>query len=264
MIAKIYYINLDKRPDRNTHVKNEIGKLNYNGPVERIVALDGNTLNINELPNSLITVEGKKDALDRQKGLYTILTPGSVGCALSHLKTYNKIIEDLKDDEYALILEDDIYIKEPENFLDNLNKTISIMPPFDILFLGYSNTETLVNHDIYKIPTKVWGLFGYLVNKKAAVEIKKVFPLRYQIDTEMPKIFKNLNVFYLKERMILSDLSEKKDSKFPTDTQTRVNKNNNKNTKVILLSLLFICIAVYFIFYNKYKYKYKYYLNKLL
>jgi len=263
MISKIYYINLDRRPDRNAHVKNEISKLNYNGPVERIVAVDGNTLNIRELPDSLITVEGKKDALDNKKGLYLVLTPGSVGCALSHLKTYNKIIEDLKDDEYALILEDDIYIKEPEHFLDKLNKTTSIMPPFDILFLGYSNTETYVNYDAYRKPMKLWGLFGYLINKKAAIQLKKVFPLRYQIDTEMPKIFKNLKVFYLNDRMILSDLSEKKDSKFPTDTQTRIYKTQNSFLFLLGCIVCIICI-VYFVYHNKISSKGRNYLKKLL
>jgi GR25 family glycosyltransferase involved in LPS biosynthesis len=243
MISKIYYINLDRRPDRDEHINSELKKINFEGPIERIDAIDGRKTNINNLPNSLITDEGKYDAQDKNKGMYYILTPGAVGCALSHLKTYNKIIEEMKNDEHALILEDDITIDN--NFMNKLNNYTNKIPKFDILFLGYHNYSDSIEHDDYGVLGKIWGLFGYIINKKAAIEIKKVFPLRYQIDTEMPKIFKNLNVFYLKEKLILSDVSQNTNSLFPTDTQTRELFNNiDNNEYYIYIILLFIILLL--------------------
>ena len=247
MISKIYYINLDRRPDRNEHINNELKKINFEGPIERIDAIDGRKTNIGNLPNALITDEGKYDAQDKNKGMYYILTPGAVGCALSHLKTYNKIIEEMKNDEHALILEDDITINN--DFMNQLNNYVNKIPQFDILFLGYhmhANSEEK-KEEIYGKPGKIWGLFGYIINKKAAIEIKKVFPLRYQIDTEMPKIFNNLSVFYLKDKLILSDESQIKDSKFGTDTQIREGFKNTKkkyNDKYISVILLIILLSL--------------------
>jgi GR25 family glycosyltransferase involved in LPS biosynthesis len=206
MFKKIYYINLDRRPDRNEHIKKELKKINKDKEVERIPAIDGRTLNIAGLSNELITDEGKLDALNINGGMYYILTPGAVGCALSHLNIYNKIIDELNDNEYALIVEDDIIIQD--NFDEKLNNYINKIPKFDILFIGYhyytNDDPTRKIFDDYGEPTKIFGLFGYIINVKAALTIKKVFPLRYQIDTEMPNIFKDLNVFYLKEKLIFS------------------------------------------------------------
>jgi hypothetical protein len=126
------------------------------------------------------------------------------------------------------------------------------MPKFDILFIGYHHHNHIVanfkehENKVYGKAGKIWGLFGYLINKKAAIEIKKVFPLRYQIDTEMPKIFNNLNVFYLKDKLIVSDESQIKDSMFGTDTQIRedfINTNNNDDNVYILI-ILFIILFI--------------------
>jgi len=244
MIKKIYYINLDKRPDRNKHTLNEIKKLNINN-VERITAIDGKSLDIMNISNDLITTEGKEDALDNTKGLYYIFTRGAIGCALSHLLIYNKVIDELQDDEYALILEDDIYIDN--DITNKLKYYINKIPKFDILFLGYHNHADAIEYDVYGKPGKIWGLFGYIINKKAASEIKKVYPLRYQIDTEMPKIFKNLNVFYLNEKLILSDVSQYTESKFPTDTQTRELFNNDVSEYILVILLLLLFIVIRFI-----------------
>jgi GR25 family glycosyltransferase involved in LPS biosynthesis len=246
MINKIYYINLDRRPERNEHTLKEISKINYNCPVERISAVDGKTLDIKNLSNKFITNEGINNALNPTKGVYHLLSSGSIGCALSHLNVYDKIIEEMSDDEYALILEDDIYVT-PE-FNTKLNENINKMPKFDILFLGYHIYINSVQYNTYGVPNKLWGLFSYIINKKAALEIKKIFPLRYQIDTEMPRIFKNLNVFYLRDQLILSDLSQKKDSQFPTDAQVVETFSNNIigciSHEYILVILLLIFIFI--------------------
>ena len=251
MINKIYYINLDRRPERNEHTIKEISKLKCNCPVERISAVDGKKLDITNISNKLITPAGIRDALQPKKGLYNLLSPGSIGCALSHLIIYDKIIEELSDDEYALILEDDIYVKP--NFNEKLNKYINKIPKFDILFLGYHVYENSIfnmlflNHPVYGIPNTLAGLFGYIINKKAALEIKKIFPLRYQIDNQMPNIFKNLNVFYLKDRLILSDLSEKSNPQFPSDAQV-VGTYTDTIINRILYDYILVVLLLIFIF----------------
>jgi GR25 family glycosyltransferase involved in LPS biosynthesis len=249
MIKKIFYINLDRNPDRNEHTINQLNRINYNGPIERIVAIDGRKLDIEKLDSSLLTNDGKYDAL-KSKGMYYILTPGSVGCALSHYNTFNKIIEEFNDEDHALIIEDDVTFDE--NFFYKLNNYIEKVPKFDILYLGYSLLkDPIEENNIYGKPSKIWGLFGYIINKKAAIELKKAFPLRYQIDSEIPKVFKNLNVFYLKDKLITSDDSQNTNSKFPTNTQVREDiniregfgKKEDDNIIIIILIILFFSIS---------------------
>jgi glycosyl transferase family 25 len=263
MINKIYYVNLNRRVDRKEHVINEINKTGYNGSVERIEAVDGKQLNINTISNKLITPEGKEDVLNVNAGMYYILTPGAVGCALSHLNIYNKIIEEMSDNDYALILEDDVTIVD--NFFNKLTNYIKNIPQFDILYIGYhyytNDDPSRKIYDTYGEPTKIFGTFGYIINKKAANEIKKVFPLRYQIDTEIPKIFKNINVFYLKEKLVHSDESQNTNSKFKSDVQSRdlnenfkniskkINLSNQFDKKSIKLFILLILVLAILIFY---------------
>lgn len=165
MISKIYYINLDRRPDRDENVKKEISKINFSGPVERIPAVDGRELDIPNLSENLITKDGKSDALNKNAGLYYVMTPGAIGCALSHHNLANKIIEEMADDNYVLILEDDVVLED--DFMNKINNYLKEMPKFDILLIGYHMKQNkMVGGSFYDKPSKSWGTFGFVTNKK--------------------------------------------------------------------------------------------------
>jgi GR25 family glycosyltransferase involved in LPS biosynthesis len=258
MISKIYYINLDRRPDRDENVKKELSKLNFNGPVERIPAVDGRELDIPNLSDNLITKEGKADALNKNAGLYYVMTPGAIGCALSHHNLATKIIEEMSDDQYVLILEDDVELED--DFMNKLNTYIKEIPPFDVLLLGYHMKQNKMNgNDYYDQPLKSWGTFGFITNKKGSRELIKLFPIKHQVDTEMHKLYNNddLKVYSLKEdkRLVKSPQSQE-ESQYGTDIQLREyphiesfenikNKKNNNDT--YLLGILFIILL--FLFY---------------
>ncbi len=254
MISKIYYINLDRRPDRDENIKKEINKINYNGPVERISAVDGNQLDILNLSEKLITQEGKNDALNKNAGLYYIMTPGAIGCALSHRNLATKIIEEMSDNNYVLILEDDVVLED--DFMNKLNKYIKDMPHFDILLIGYHMKQNkMVGNSFYDKPIKSWGTFGFVTNKKGSSEILKLFPIKYQVDTEMHKLYNNnnLEIYSLKEnnRLVKSPQSQE-DSQYGTDIQLReypeletfTNIINNNNDLYILIFLLVILVTL--------------------
>ena len=109
----------------------------------------------------MITDSGKKDALNKDQRLYTYLTPGATGCALSHLNVCNKIIHEMKDDEYALILEDDVTLAD--DLLNKINDVMKQIPSFDMLYVGYSgkNDSVIIENTIYGKPSRVYGLYGY-------------------------------------------------------------------------------------------------------
>lgn len=76
----------------------------------------------------------KKDISKHFTKLYSIYGPrGSIGCALSHLKTWKKFIKSGKD--YCVVFEDDVVLKK--NFIKRFKRALENVPDdYDILYLG--------------------------------------------------------------------------------------------------------------------------------
>ena len=108
MNVKIFLINLNRRPDRLQYVQHQMERLNLD--FTRISAVDGQFLSMET--QSLINIEQFIIETKKKPVL------GELGCALSHRKVWEKIIDE--NIEYALILEDDVKIKaELLTFLHN-------------------------------------------------------------------------------------------------------------------------------------------------
>jgi glycosyl transferase family 25 len=253
---KIYYINLDRRPDRNEHMKNIMKENDFNA--ERIPAVDGSKLNLDNVTNT-VTDKGLNDAKNIHQKVYTPLTPGAIGCAMTHRNIWQKIVDE--NIPNALILEDDIRVNFGNNKLQKISEN---MPYYDILFLGYNDCVfkyfiTSVNDQFIRT-TMVAGLYGYAVSKQGAQKLLKLFPISLQLDSEISKKLKTFNAYLVKPdyRIIFSDPSENA-IEFGTDIQVRDydyfmdnNKNMVKTSNVILqiflfLFVIFICVIVYFL-----------------
>lgn len=109
---KIFVINLEKDKDRIEYMVNSFSQFNFNN-WERIDAVYGKYL-----PD--LEKYGK------------ILNPSQLGCYLSHMKTYQKILDQNLD--YGVILEDDVTLTE---WFPKLEEIISSLPKdFDIVWIG--------------------------------------------------------------------------------------------------------------------------------
>jgi len=118
---KILYVNLDRRPERNNNIKNELARLNLNG--KRISAIDGQKLN--EREQSFWMDRKNFNTLSRDPNKVF----GRVGCYLSHLKVLKHALDN--NIEPLLVLEDDC------RFLTNTNDIeIRIPKNCDIYYLG--------------------------------------------------------------------------------------------------------------------------------
>ena len=260
MFTKILYINLDRRQDRKENVINELNKVGINSNnffIDRIPGIDWKTLDFNNLSNNLFTKQAIDTALDNTKPLYSPMTKGGIGCALAHRNAYKNVLEFYSD--YVLILEDDITIEN--DFINKLKLYITDIPEFDILWLGYHQKTTKENYNKYiDIPDNVlFGLFGYIINKKAAFALTEIFPLTKQIDSEIPKIFSKLKVYALKEEYrLIHSMPSATDTKFGTDIQIREQFislcNCNKYTKKTIINIIYILIIIIgliYLFYDK-------------
>jgi glycosyl transferase family 25 len=128
----VIYINLDSRPDRNQHVKNELAKVGINKP-------------------------------DRFKALK--LENGALGCSMSHLKC----IENAKQKDYpcVFICEDDIEFLDPSLFLNQMQTFLNSNINWDVIIVAGNNMlpYTPVNNTCIKV-LNCQTTTGYIVKKE--------------------------------------------------------------------------------------------------
>ena len=233
MFQQIIYINLKHRKDRLENVLNQISKIKKNNNVIRIDAINGKTLDLQNLSQSLVTKNGINDAINNNLSMGIPLTRGAIGCALSHREAFKKIIE--KNINAALIVEDDISINELYN--DTIHELYMNKPDdYDIIYLGYHDaTIKYIYEQINDTFCKayiVYGLFGYIVTNNGAKKLLDIFPISKQIDSEISYNFHNIKGYIVSpnKRIIQSDESEK-NIQFGTDIQIRELYTNN-NQKI--------------------------------
>jgi len=195
---KILVVNLDRRKDRwddfcKQAEKSKLIKKNH----IRYRAVDGSLLSDSDM-QGIITPTAYQHIKNNKptQGLY--FSSGALGLA----KTYFDILSNCND--ITLILEDDIIIHSD---LDNqLFKSLEDLPDdWDILYIGWYKSAHLkidiLTANIGKISGQINGTQGWIINPKSCKKILEIFPLLYQIDTEIYR-HKNLNKYCTVEPII--------------------------------------------------------------
>ena len=101
MHSKIFVINLDSNPERLDSITKQCERLNLS--FERVSAIRGRDLTPDK-KNNIYQVGINKQSYD------SLLTDGEIGCYLSHIYCWQKMIDEQLD--YALILEDDAELSD--------------------------------------------------------------------------------------------------------------------------------------------------------
>jgi hypothetical protein len=102
LISDTYYINLDRSPDRKVYMEDILSKADI--PYKRFAAVEGKT---------------KTSICEQLK-----VTPGALGCKLSHLEILKKV----KKDGWTIVFEDDILFDNPSNVKNDILNCISSLP----------------------------------------------------------------------------------------------------------------------------------------
>lgn len=267
MIEKIYYINLDKRKDRDDNVKQQLAKNNLSQYAKRISAVDGSLINMNNIHSDIITEKGRHDIMTNHKNKLPgiSLTKGAFGCALSHRYIWNDIINN--NISNALILEDDI------TFVDNFTQKLEFILSdtktynYDVLFLGYHpatlkyiNKNPSSSNKTLLTSKKIYGLFGYVVTNNGAKKLLEAFPISYQIDTEINKIL-DINIYIVppEKRIVTSEPSEyavtfgsdiQSDNYYGTDYKNNI-LSHKKLLIIFIVFILFVIFIIFVIFYKR-------------
>jgi GR25 family glycosyltransferase involved in LPS biosynthesis len=198
-IEEAYYINLDNRPDRLINVIQAIDNSNLLKRIcKRFPGIDGKLLSEQDL-YSQITKKGKELLLSDQNRAGYLLTRGAIGLAM----TYQKLIQSCN--KITIFLEDDIHISK--DFDSILEQCFNNIPDdWDILYLGYHHhsTRTILepqNQYINKISRQVNGTFGWVLNPKSKDKLLSLYPITYQIDTEIHRL-KTLNKYSTYKKIV--------------------------------------------------------------
>ena len=187
----VYYINLDKRPRKRARIEEQLRTLEglIRDPI-RVGGVDGSRLAT--IDPQVVSEQGAADLKTPVKKYGLTLTRGAVGCAMSHKVIWEEVAAGRK--ELALVLEDDAVILP--SFRDRIPLIVAELPEtWDILYLGSGQyeVETAISPHLAR-PSNIFGLFGYAINWRGAERLlKRVFPLRYQIDTELWRNFSTLD-----------------------------------------------------------------------
>ena len=133
MEIKTYIIGLKDRFDRRTALNSNFKEFDY----EYYDAVKGEELDIQKLIQDNVISDCIKSPLTG------IMTKGVIGCALSHLNVWKKIIDEGHDT--ALILEDDVFLDTHINTLNSAFDNIKKLNGWDVVFLG-KQTVDIINH----------------------------------------------------------------------------------------------------------------------
>lgn len=153
--VKVYYINLERRKDRDIHIQNELNQSVLLSRYERFDAVDGNNIDLKPYQHLNLNLNDKK---------------GQIGCALSHLLLWEKCAN---DNRIYLIFEDDINFQE--NFDDVIRTSLPYFPKFDLLYLITTSIAKRIPYNRYfdKLIKNNYLTGGYFISPLGARKLLK-------------------------------------------------------------------------------------------
>lgn len=144
----LYYINLDRRPERNEQIQKELAKTNISpSKVNRISATD--------VPEC-----------------------GAYGCTLSHINVLTKFLETDESVQTCIVLEDDFgFVQDQRQVTSSINKfLVDFKDNWDVLLLSLNLIYGEKTQFPYAI--RVFRSFttsGYVINKQFAPRLLENF-----------------------------------------------------------------------------------------
>lgn len=188
---KTFIINLDDNPHAEYRFNNLKKKLDHFINPVRFIATKGRSDDYQRF----VTEDWNKKIFDGITDRYINMSDGEVGCCMSHLRIWQKIVED--DLGICLVLEDDALRITPgfEHYLDEL---ITNLPnDWDILLVGFmilnSNCQR-VDDNFYKIKDFLLT-HSYLINKRGASKLLQNLPINAPVDTFLSSLSDKVNIY---------------------------------------------------------------------
>jgi GR25 family glycosyltransferase involved in LPS biosynthesis len=193
----IYVISLRNKHDRRRFMENQLNEQEIKFSFKD--AVEGNK-------------EASVDIISDRSLFY--LTPGSVGCWISHYKVWGLIAE---SGICSIVMEDDV--KLSDDFMRRFNSLLSLIPlDADVIYISSGNNYVrnmryLVN-DIAFVPYQIRnGAYAYCVTRQGAVKLLALIPgikvTRGGVDSAIGVLIRNkkINAYHLLDSLCNVDFS---------------------------------------------------------
>ncbi|WP_294910488.1 glycosyltransferase family 25 protein [Tatumella sp. UBA2305] len=177
---KTFVINLPREVEKKQHITDECERVGLD--VEIYNAVDGSSLSEDFLRENVFDYEN------------SFLTKGEIGCSLSHINLYKRIIDE--NLPFALIMEDDAtFGNELVRFVSEFDNSTYVKDGIYLLTGDVSyvenRRETLSEFNIYPVRSAI-RTTGYIITHSAAkAMLKLLHPVRFEAD--MYEVFKKLS-----------------------------------------------------------------------
>ena len=151
-------------------------------PLRRIEAVDGRRVDWSRY----LTAEALEQLMTVQKSGFRAghpdLTPGAVGCYLSHMEAWRHIAD--SGLQYGVVFEDDASV--PPGALPALYKALRGVPRgWDVVLLGYEGKGAPVSPGLLRM-TKFLRLHAYAITGRTARSLlSTMLPIKQQVDWEL-------------------------------------------------------------------------------
>lgn len=165
--------------------------------IERIDGVNGYNIDIDSYVKKNIIK--RKWNYGKWKGIgnkYINMSKGEVGCCLSHLKVWKKIVDN--NIKRTLVLEDDP-IKIKNNINTILKKIMKNIPKnWDIILISFwlhkGDNGYKINKDFYKV--KDFALTPcYLISLNGANKLLKLLPIDRPVDSWLSHVSNKINIY---------------------------------------------------------------------
>jgi len=213
----LFYINLDKRTDKNEKFLNQdqlVFRKILNHDLIRISGIDGKLL--------------KKENRQLQQifdNSHYKNQSGAVGCALTHIQLYINLINESDEESAYIILEDDAVLCK--NFELYFNKLLKKLPNnYDILYFGHHNKIPqekgvekkdlifqlkLAINSTKSLAYSYGGTFGYIISKNGARKLLNYINKNSMIacvDTMAQYACDEMNTYYCEPNLVYSVMND--------------------------------------------------------
>jgi len=186
----IVYINLDRRPDRNTHCIKEMQKCSiFKQKLRRISAIDGSMKPYVD-PKIIIRTYDLAENMRWDGSITTSglcnMSYGEIACCLSHHKAWTAGINPI------VIFEDDVVLTN--HFSRRLAVVFSELPnDWDIFYLGCINTGGLIKRvsPHLRRVVFVFGAYGYILSASGRRKVRSNIPIDRPLDNFLGKLTEN-------------------------------------------------------------------------
>ena len=203
-MCPVYVINLKKHTDRLRIFQEKYDTSDaraHLGKACRFPAVEGDAVDWLDVvsPDRLEALQ--RVATTGKRMTHHELTPGAVGCYMSHIGAWKKLVASNRP--FALIFEDDADV--PPDMFAKLSQCMKEIPEnWDLFLLGWegSGDSTAVGKHITKMKRFLRG-HAYMISQKCArTLLPTMLPMTQQVDWAMSAHIPRINVFGATDQIV--------------------------------------------------------------